>query len=138
MEWRPPLHLGVVIIETGAFGSPSTSVANFAYFTSIIPKKSFILCLLRYSTLIFGRKIIHSGCTSCKGRSLNFSLRNNSFNCLPVWIDSGFFYKEIISLYRQVGWLGCRIHRLHLCRGVRPPPPTSVLDMTRNNLLLRF
>ena len=28
-----------------------------------------------------------------------------------------------------VGW-GCRIHRLHLCRGVRTPPPTSVLDMT--------
>ena len=25
-----------------------------------------------------------------------------------------------------VGW-GCRIHRLLLCRGVRPPPPTSVL-----------
>ena len=22
---------------------------------------------------------------------------------------------------------GCRIHRLHLCRGVRPPPPMSVL-----------
>ena len=29
-----------------------------------------------------------------------------------------------ISFLRQyclVGW-GCRIHRLHLCRGVRPPP----------------
>ena len=32
-----------------------------------------------------------------------------------------------------VGW-GCRIHRLHLCRGVKfPPSPTSVLDMTQNN-----
>ena len=30
------------------------------------------------------------------------------------------------ELLDQVGW-GCRIHRLHLCRGVRPPPaPTSV------------
>ena len=28
----PPLHLGVVAIEKGAFGSPSTLVANFTYF----------------------------------------------------------------------------------------------------------
>ena len=28
-----PLHLGVVAIEKGAFGSPSTTVANFTYFT---------------------------------------------------------------------------------------------------------
>ena len=27
--WCPPLHLGVVAIERGAFGSPSTTVANF-------------------------------------------------------------------------------------------------------------
>ena len=38
----------------------------------------------------------------------------------------------------RVGWI-CRIHRLHLCRGVRPPPPlTSVLDMTLNNLIARL
>ena len=29
----PSLHLGVVAIEKGAFGSPSTMVANFTYFT---------------------------------------------------------------------------------------------------------
>ena len=29
MEWCPPLHLGVVATEKGAFGSPSTKVANF-------------------------------------------------------------------------------------------------------------
>ena len=34
-----------------------------------------------------------------------------------------------------VSW-GCRIHWLHLCYGVRPPP-TTVLDMTLNNLLAR-
>ena len=28
----PPLHLGVVAIENGAFTSPSTKVANFTYF----------------------------------------------------------------------------------------------------------
>ena len=35
-----------------------------------------------------------------------------------------------------VGW-GCRIHRLHLCRGLRSPP-TSFLDMTLNYLMVRF
>ena len=28
----PPLHIGVVAIEKGAFGSHSTKVANFTYF----------------------------------------------------------------------------------------------------------
>ena len=36
-----------------------------------------------------------------------------------------------------VGW-GCRIHQLQLCKGVRPHPQTSVLDMTLNNLMVRF
>ena len=29
MEYRPLLHLGVVAIEKGTFGSPSSKVANF-------------------------------------------------------------------------------------------------------------
>ena len=36
-----------------------------------------------------------------------------------------------------VGW-GCGIYQLHLCRGVRQPPPTSVLNMTLNNLMVSF
>ena len=36
MELRPPLHLGVVAIEKGAFGSPSTMVANFTYFSILM------------------------------------------------------------------------------------------------------
>ena len=31
-EQRPPLHIGVVAIEKGAFGLPSTMVANFTYY----------------------------------------------------------------------------------------------------------
>ena len=31
-EYRPSLHLGVETIEKGAFGSPSTSVANLIIF----------------------------------------------------------------------------------------------------------
>ena len=34
-----------------------------------------------------------------------------------------------------VGW-GCRMHRLNLCRGMRPSP--SVLDMIINDLMMRF
>ena len=34
-EQRPPLHLGVVAIEKGAFGSPSTTVANFTFYLLI-------------------------------------------------------------------------------------------------------
>ena len=30
-EWSSALHLGVVAIEKGAFGSPSTMVANFTF-----------------------------------------------------------------------------------------------------------
>ena len=32
-ELCPPLHLGVVAIEKGAFWSPSTTVTNFTNFT---------------------------------------------------------------------------------------------------------
>ena len=51
------------------------------------------------------------------------------------------YYYSYIILTSQiiacpVSW-GCRIHWLHLCRGVRPPI-TSVLDMTLNNLMVRF
>ena len=38
--------------------------------------------------------------------------------------------------YGPVGW-NCRIHRLHLCWGVRSPP-TSVQDMTLNNQMVKF
>ena len=31
MEYRPPLHLGVVAIEKGALGLASTTVANFTF-----------------------------------------------------------------------------------------------------------
>ena len=32
MELHPPLHLGAVAIEKGAFRSPSTVVANFTFY----------------------------------------------------------------------------------------------------------
>ena len=42
-----------------------------------------------------------------------------------------------ISEICPVGW-GCRIHRLLLCRGGKTPPPTGILVMTLNNLMVRF
>ena len=38
-EWRPPLHLGVVAIEKGAVGSPSTKVANFTIWFQLTNNK---------------------------------------------------------------------------------------------------
>ena len=35
----------------------------------------------------------------------------------------------VLPRHSPIGW-GCRIRRLHLCRGERPLPPTSVLLMT--------
>ena len=32
MEQRPPLYFGVVAVEKGACGSPSTKVANFTFY----------------------------------------------------------------------------------------------------------
>ena len=46
-------------------------------------------------------------------------------------------YFQPIILGCPVSW-SCRIHRLLLCRGVRPPPPKSVLDMALDNLMVRF
>ena len=63
-------------------------------------------------------------------------------NCVPE-IVSGVLLYHFYGLYLlflfilcPVGW-SCRIHGMPLCRGVRLPP-TSVLDMTLNNLMVRF
>ena len=47
-----------------------------------------------------------------------------------------FYPRYFNHLYLPSRW-GCRIHRLLLCRGVRPPP-TSDLHMTLNNLMVSF
>ena len=52
MELRPPLHLSVVAIEKGAFGSPSTKVANFTYLLYKFRKISSRILLLNRSLLI--------------------------------------------------------------------------------------
>ena len=41
------------------------------------------------------------------------------------------------SIASPVDW-GCRIHWVHLCKEIRPTYPTSVLDITENNLPGKF
>ena len=48
-KYHPPLHLGVVAKEKGAFGSPSTEVIKFTYFTIMCDfffLPGLILCFL--------------------------------------------------------------------------------------------
>ena len=58
------------------------------------------------------------------------------FHWLCLSVCSCFHSLSLCLFLCPVSW-GCRIHWLHLCRGVRPPL-TSVLDMTLNNLMVRF
>ena len=60
------------------------------------------------------------------------------FDAKFTWYSSSATYQiYLYSLDCSVGWR-CRIHQLHLCRGVRSPDPMSVLHMTLNNLMVRF
>ena len=61
VKWRntekgvvPPTHIGVVSVEKGAFGSPSTTVTNFTYIYITLVMEDvtghnnmYILCLNR-------------------------------------------------------------------------------------------
>ena len=53
MEYHPPLHLGVVTIEKGAFGSASTKVANFTFMGTKMLTMYAILNLLYLEKTIF-------------------------------------------------------------------------------------
>ena len=61
--------------------------------------------------------------SSSWGQILIFSMYN-----LSVWstinhLHNSVFHNLFLLLYIcPVGWWGCKIHRLLLCRGVRPPP----------------
>ena len=44
MELCPPLHLGVVAIEKGAFRLPSSKVANFTYLLVIFNPSGILCC----------------------------------------------------------------------------------------------
>ena len=64
-----------------------------------------------------------------------------SFSSLSIHlkISIWWYLSQSVYIYRSiypVSW-NCRIHQLHLCRGVKTPP-TSDLHMALNNLMVRF
>ena len=72
----------------------------------------------------------------CLCKNVNISTYT-LIHSLCICICSHITHRSIIlSTDCPVGW-GCRIHRLLLCRGVRPPT-TSVLYMILNYLMVRF
>ena len=77
--------------------------------------------------------------------STDRDIKHYKMHLTLVGLDSMVSIVRIMSLFPRVEepnsdcpvtW-GCRIHWLHLCRGVKPPLK-SVLDMSLNNLMVRF
>ena len=71
--------------------------------------------------------------TSCSIVCLFFSYLAKS---IYSFISSFSFFSFFFFFFCPVGW-GCRIHRLLLCRGVKPPQRVSWY-MTINNLMVRL
>ncbi len=67
-----------------------------------------------------------------------FSSRWAGYETGNTWLYStSSSLNDLTNIYCLVGW-GCKIHRLLHWRRVRPHPTTSVLDMTLNNMMVRF
>ena len=86
---------------------------KYSTFQSILPLNNFMVLQLL-------RVIINGKC-------------KNAFDDLQKSITLNIFFSNSTC---PVGW-GCRIYRLLLCRGVRPPT-NECPDMTLNNLMVRF
>ena len=43
MELHPPLHLAVVALEKGIFGTPSTTLANLYYYIKLLLSLSVVV-----------------------------------------------------------------------------------------------
>ena len=81
------------------------------------------------------QKVNELGRTKCSARAiLKASSKEERTHLLKQ------HFEDLLGKHQKVtcpvGW-AFRIHRLHLCRKLRPTP-TSVLDMTWNNLIVRF
>ena len=96
-----------------------------AFSKGIIPKANIIV------RLVFKLTYFEPQSSTLPITSRKLLLKISEFYALFSETDS------VICIYhlfvRTVGW-NCRIHRLHLCREGRPPPPISVLNMTLNQM----
>ena len=93
--------------------------------------------------LFFGQSSYHLSRIDVSFTLLSLSLfSNEEWQCYHNFICTFYFYLFVtfncypLSFFCPVS-RGCRIHWLHLCRGVRPSL-MSVPDMTLNNLMVRF
>ena len=67
------------------------------------------------------------------GKVYTLNIIKSTLKIMKLTLEIMTFTLKIIC---PVSW-GCRIHWLHLCRGVRPRP-NECPDMTLNNLMVRF
>ena len=88
------------------------------------------LCMMTLSFIVVG---FHQG--QCKASYCTKNSENQMLVGLGTVATSS-LQSRSNPLGCQVGW-GCRIHRLHLCRGVTPYS-NECSDMTLNNLMMRF
>ena len=114
---QPPLPFRLP--TTGDLGKIQSRVLNQAYLVTPRPLNE----VLTFVNCFFFQLLVSFH---------NLSIRNQVQ--FAYYLTSAMRLNSVIVC--PVGW-GCRIHRLHLCRGVRFPP-TSVLHMTLNNLMVRF
>ena len=86
----------------------------------------------------FGNKRTKGDCQNYSIVEIDQNTKKSPGNLRKLAVTQTLVQNHQLTLvwYCPVGW-SCRIRRLLLCRGVRPPL-TSVLDMTLNNLMVRF
>ena len=108
-KWRSstvPLYLGVVAIEMGTLRSPSITVANFLYFYII-----YIISIWLWLSAF------------CQKISTSSYVIGERLRTLQ-WLSLFSYFTNIFPFFSFLP-LPSRIHRLHLCKGVRSPHEES-------------
>ena len=100
-------------------------IFSFAYFFFIIFFHSLHIIFSFQSLSLSFKFLLYFILKHCSNFHFSIFFNFFFFNFFP------FSNSYFIPVSCPVAW-GCKIHWLCLCRGVRPPPPMSVLDMILN------
>ena len=96
---------------------------------------------MKWVNFCLSKSLISHMCFVCFGFCLLSSqlesVENSIDEVLSIFKAEGPIPASLPKLSNDLPSWGCRIHRLHLCSGVRLTP-TSVQDMTLNNLMVRL